>query len=342
MADFEPLTKKVELLRALERTKKQFDELIDIGDSSGFSEEDKELMESFKRINHTGLKQLEKFINELVEKGPKVDPYTILYYVRQLLGGPLAADASKLAQGKPYFIPSPNIMGSNGNLGRSCSSTPIHRGVQLGTAVDVFNKMPAWMSDMHNEIVQTSSAVFNSAIQSGVNIDNTLPYIDKSPAARMSGEFGDGYNTKPHGCYQVKDVEFQRVVESISGDIFKKVEDHLGPEDWRMFKFKKGLNLFDETKNVAKTFNAEVKRKMQFMTQKFDEEGVESIGLSDAVIKTDLQGNVFESPERKGFELKIKDGGGSNKEEKTFKLYTVKGQLGFGEKPTEDELTCQG
>ena len=44
------ITKKVELLRALLRTKDQFDELIDTGANDEFTDKDKEFMEEFKKI----------------------------------------------------------------------------------------------------------------------------------------------------------------------------------------------------------------------------------------------------------------------------------------------------
>ena len=49
------ITKKVELLRALLRTKDQFDELIDTGANDEFTDKDKEFMEEFMEAANTSL-----------------------------------------------------------------------------------------------------------------------------------------------------------------------------------------------------------------------------------------------------------------------------------------------
>ena len=73
------ITKKVELLRALLRTKDQFDELIDTGANDEFTDKDKEFMEEFKKIFYSGLEQLEKFI-ELYYKKLKKGGTLIIWF----------------------------------------------------------------------------------------------------------------------------------------------------------------------------------------------------------------------------------------------------------------------
>lgn len=331
----EPLTKKVELLRALERTKAQFDDRIDTGANEGFSEEDKDLIESFKKIFHVGLDQLEKFINDLEEKGEKVDPYTILYYTKQLRSSPFYRYLAELIIDKKYWIPSPNTMGVCGNTGRANSSTPVIQGKQLGANVDIFYKAPVdVILKVHNSLVSSTTNVFNSNFQSSVVMDNTKPYINKNGRDRVKAESENGLNTTAHGNYMVKDVEFQKIVESVSADIFDKVKELLGEQDYRLFVFKKALNLFDKEENLARSYNASIKRKVDFMSQSFKEDGTEVISVTETDIDTDLQGNNFDGFKRREVELKI-----FGAKERKFKLYTVKGQLGSGDDVKEKPIT---
>ena len=133
-------TKKVELLRCLERSKAQFDDLIDTGANEGFSDEDKDFMESFKKIYHMGYEQLEEFIDLIDEKGDDIDIYSVMYYVRQLFNGPMTGKTSELSVDKDYFVRAPDMMGVCGNNNTANSSIPVFNRTALDAPADIFNK----------------------------------------------------------------------------------------------------------------------------------------------------------------------------------------------------------
>ena len=85
--------KSVETLRALELTKDQFTSIIetdckdqDRGPILGytFSEKDKELCESFKKVYQLGFNQLRIFVDDLIKGNPEIDEQAALYYIRLL------------------------------------------------------------------------------------------------------------------------------------------------------------------------------------------------------------------------------------------------------------------
>ena len=54
---------RVEILRAIEFTKDDLDNISNLDDLVSFSDKEKEFMESFKKVYELGLNQLELFIN---------------------------------------------------------------------------------------------------------------------------------------------------------------------------------------------------------------------------------------------------------------------------------------
>ena len=80
---------RVEILRAIEFTKKDLEDITNLDELVQFSDKDKEFMEEFKKVYELGLNQLELFINKLDKEGSELDEYSIQYYVSQLLTGPL-------------------------------------------------------------------------------------------------------------------------------------------------------------------------------------------------------------------------------------------------------------
>ena len=328
-------TKKVELLRCLERSKAQFDDLIDTGANEAFSDEDKDFMESFKKIYHMGYEQLEEFIDLIDEKGDDIDIYSVMYYVRQLFNGPMTGKTSELSVDKDYFVRAPDMMGVCGNNNTANSSIPVFNRTALDASVDIFNKAPEFIRDLLLDNAYNTRRVFNFNFVSSVYNDNTLPFIDKKPSERIQAEYDKGYNSTPHGNYLVKDIEFRHIISDIAAAIFEKVLDYLNESNYRMFEFNKFANLFSADHNLAKTFNASVKRKLTYPERSYDEDGVEEIELKEVDIETDLAGNQFDSAKRREFEFKII----GPDDEKLFKPYTIKGQLGSGEKVEEDPIT---
>jgi hypothetical protein len=99
--------KSCETLRALELTKDQFISVIETpcpaeegsGKSSAegqdkevlgytFTEKDKDLCESFKKVYQLGLNQLRIFVNDLKRDNTQINEQAALYYIRQLYNGP--------------------------------------------------------------------------------------------------------------------------------------------------------------------------------------------------------------------------------------------------------------
>jgi len=385
----DPIKKKAELLRPLERTVDQFDDLIDwpypgegstpkgegvylddpdaaegtagrIGDSGKFEPEqkglpcskadgeytdkDKEFMESFKKIYHLGLNQLQEFISKITTESKDISEDTILYYMYLLLNGPLGGEVVKLTKGQPGWKFAPDIMGANGNEPtgpvRTNSSSPNIPGIAgagigpLNAGVDTYRKCPRFIRKLllHNTI--NVQGVYTSNFQQLVWWDNTLPQIDKKINERVQDEAGAGHNKKPHGNIGVKDVEFFHIILEVYQAIFDKVEEFLGEEDFRLYVFKKTINYFNPEKNQAESENETILRILNYITRTYDDTtegaGKEEISTKEQLMETDLFGNTFDSIERREFELGTAKG--------KFKLYTVKGQLGSGKDPKVEDL----
>ncbi len=333
------ITKKVELLRALLRTKDQFDELIDTGANDEFTDKDKEFMEEFKKIYYSGLEQLEKFINKIDEEGKEISIESIEYYKSLLLNGPLAGNTLALAKppegAKKFFKDTTDSLGTNGNTVADNSSIPIWSTdiVAFNNTVNSNNKSAKFINDLITNATKQTAITTKVASEYLYDTDNTKPFIDKRQSERVNLEGEDGFNTEPHGCYCVKDVEFRKVAEDITEDIFDKVEEYLGESDFAVFTFKKLSNYFGDD-NKAKSFNAKIKRKLQFMERSYNEEGVEEIEIKDTNIETDLIGNQFDSPDRRGFTFKI-----TGDKDKIFNPNTIEGQLGSGEEVKEEPIS---
>ncbi len=332
------ITKKVELLRALLRTKDQFDELIDTGANEEFTDKDKEFMEEFKKIYYSGLEQLEKFINKIDEEGKEISIESIEYYKNLLFNGPLAGNYVSLTRPpegvKNFFKDTTDDLGTNGNTAADNNSIPLWSTniVAFNNTVASNNKSTDFINDLIATASKQTAITTKECSEYLYNTDNTKPFIDKRQDERVSMEGEDGFNTESHGCYCVKDVEFRKVAEEITEDIFDKVEEYLGESDFAVFTFKKLSSYFGED-NKAKSFNAKVKRKLQFMQRSYDEKGIEKIEIKDTNIETDLFGNQFDSADRREFTFKI-----SGEKDKIFNPNTIEGQLGSGDEVKEDPI----
>mgnify|MGYP003114759947 FL=1 len=340
MAEEPEINKRVEILRSLLRTKEQFDELFDEELVKAFSDKDKEFMEEFKKIYHIGVSQLEKFINKIDEEGNEISIESIQYYKSLLFTGPLAANAISLArppeEAKKFFKINSDIFGTNGNLARSDTTVPLFKdgGEAFNNSLVTSNKSTAFINGLINIATKKTAEVVNETSLHLTDIDNTLPFIDKKQPERKQKEQVDGFDTESHGCYGVADVEFFKVVEEISDDIFEKVKEYLGEEDFEVYKFLRLINYFDSEKNKAKAIRAAVKKKLVYMTRSYTEEGIEEIEIKDTILETDLIGNQFESDKRREFTFKIQ-----GDDDKIFTVNTVEGQLGSGEEVKEEPIT---
>lgn len=319
---------KVEKLRVVERTKAQVDELIgNLEDIGIFTDIEKDFLEQFKKIYHIGLKQLKKFIDKLDKEGNQLDETTILYYKQQLINGPLLKYLSNYTTDtdgriKNYWKNNSDVIGVMGNTGKSSTSTPVWVDTALDCATDTFNKLPKFVQEVLAEQTSKTSEVFNFNFASGVQQDNTLPYIDKVPFTRCVEEYFNGYNKTSHGNYMVKDIEFYKDILTIRENIFNYIKTVLDEKhDYRLYEYIKTVNPFSDD-NVSLSTNVIVERKYTSMSDK------------ESVFATDMIGNQFESDARQAFELEI----ATNDKDKKFKLYTVEGQLGSGDKPKSEPI----
>ena len=228
------INNKVEILRALERTERQFNALlerncegelrdpvivvtpktggIDGGGAGGvnksiqptvqgqtFSKEDKELLEAFKNINQLGVDKLQEFISSLMALSRLLDPYTIQYYIRQLYNGPYAKFVREFARFQGIFQRITDTLGIISAVSRSNSSTPVFSGVAAAVSVGVLNKSPTFLQREVNSIARTTAEVFNYNFQSSIFDDNTLPYIDKRPLQRVADDIDSFVNQLHQG-----------------------------------------------------------------------------------------------------------------------------------------------
>jgi hypothetical protein len=132
---------KVETLRSICFTIEDLSNITNLGDV--YTPKDIEFMVEFKKIYELGLTQLKKFIDKLDSEGNEIDEYSIQYYVKILLNGPLGSYVRGYSEGKKYFSNIPDCLGQLGNKTRSISNTTIisNDPVSLGSSVDINNKL---------------------------------------------------------------------------------------------------------------------------------------------------------------------------------------------------------
>lgn len=306
---------RVEILRAIEFTKDDLKDVINLDELVQFSDKEKEFMEEFKKIYELGLNQLELFINKLDEEGSELDEYTIQYYVSQLLTGPLGQYARKLGEDKKYFTKSPIMMGFGGNIETTTSNTAIIQNTKppFGVNVDIYNKLPLFLQTQVTSSVSKTEEIFRSGMVSSVFMDNTLQIIDKNPQLRYDTEPSGEWQKKSHGSYCVRDVGFRNTITEISPAIFDKVKTYLGDEDFRIYLDKKTYNPFDPEKNTSTSANYKFKRILR-----------EGDDIEEEV-DVDILGAVNDTFDRRESVLKV-DNGDKNVE---YKLNTNQGQLGI-------------
>ena len=308
MAEF---TKKVEILRALVRTKDQFKkEFPDAGDAVGvknvsyipFTEVpfnrttpatyirdiDLEIIQEFKKIFSLGFDQLFKFIDELDKASPTgdergkeeenvLDVYSVLYYVDCLLRGPYAAVINARAEegGLPdVFNAAPDIMGVNAaGADEANSSIPVWGGITADTPEITLGKSPSFLIQLLGGGIANGQGMFNSNVNSAVRTENTLPFIDKENQLRIDSEEAGGRSkvNPAHGNHMVRDIEKIDLIKQAVEGINKSVEEFLGKKAYQIYLFQKGVNYFLKAVNKAQSVNDSEDRVFDYMLQKFED-----------------------------------------------------------------------
>ena len=303
---------KVEILRAIQYTKDDVANYPNLSAIASFEDFDFEFMEEFKKVYELGLNQLEQFINKLDKDGKDLDIYSIRYYVRNILNGPLGTYAEELGKDKNYFIPAPNTIGINGNEYRTDPNTSILPGYPepLGVNVDVYNKLPQFLQTNLMDSVKNTENVFRSSSYATTIIDNTLPIIDKDPQRRYLTEPTGVINITSHGNLAVKDSLYYRIMDDINSDIFDKVKEYLGEENFRIWEDNKTYNAFDSEKNTSTSSNYKIER---------------IINEDEDPIEVDMLNSQIDSSKLRQSVLKIENADGV----KEYELHTNDGQLGI-------------
>lgn len=306
------MNNKVETLRAICYTASDMETITNLGDS--FSELEIDFMVQFKMIYELGLDQLEIFINKLDEEGEDLDTYTIEYYVTSLLNGPLGLQTRELAKDKKYFLVGhEDSIGTLGNVTRSAQNNTLYEtiGYPLGSSVDTYNKLPNFAQTTLTDSIKLTEDIFRGSLKSSSEVDNTLPIVDKLPQLRYEEEPVGKLVLRPNAAYMAKDVFFYLSVKDVSQDVFEKIKETLGDEDYRIYKDKKQYSPFDSEKNTSTSTNSKIKKKF-------------TDGDLEEVIILDLLGDEFDSVERRTSKLIVS----SDVKDKEYLLHTNEGQLG--------------
>ena len=327
--------KSVETLRALELTKDQFVSVIetDCKDQSKgpilgytFSNKDKELCESFKKVYQLGLNQLRIFVDDLIKGNPEINEQAALYYMRQLYNGPFTNQVAIYAQ-NPYrgrgrvqncFFPSPDILGCLANTAQQNAGTAIYYGESNDISLNLVKKTPAFICRNLNNCQRTCAQVIQYNTESAVYSDNTLPYIDKRSTERVNTEYLGRYtaSTIAVGNLMLKDINFSNILRSIANTIIGIIEDYLGLDAFRLFEYKRNINFFDPEQNISKTENGQVCKSFLILKKAFDEQGNEYIDEECVEVCC----SCCCGPSVPNFGLTLSTSSGS------FDLYTVAGQ----------------
>ena len=348
--------KSCETLRALELTKDQYIAVIETpcpaeegASTSGvegqnkevlgytFTEEDKVLCESFKKVYQLGLNQLRIFVNDLKRDNPAINEQAALYYMRQLYNGPFTNQVAIYAE-NPYrgqgrvqncFFPSPDILGCLANTTQQNAGTAIYYGESDDISLNLTKKTPAFIRRNLNTCQRTCSRVIQYNTESAVFSDNTLPYIDKRSIERVNTEYLGNYTASPIavGNLMLKDIRFGNILRGIANAIIGIIEDFLGKDAFRLFEYKRNINFFDPEQNISKTVNDKVCKSFLILKKAFDEQGNEYIEEECVEVCC----SCCCGPALPNFGLTIPSGEGS------FDLYTVVGQGGTGiKRPREN------
>jgi hypothetical protein len=301
----------IEILRSILFTKEDLADITNLGDT--FSDKDIEFMIEFKKIYELGLGQLKKFLTKLDEEGKDLDTYSILYYVDILNNGPLGSYVREYTKDKKYFNNTPDTLGINGNNNYSPMNIAMigDQSYSLGCHNDTYNKLPKFIQDGLKTAVSKTEDLFRSCVKSSTVVDNTLPLVDKDAQSRSDLESKGEWVKKSIGSYCVKDSFYYLAIKKINQQIYDKVKEELGEEDFRVFSDKKKYDPFSSEQNESTSTNTKIEKNF------IDGEDTQKITL-------DLLGDVFDSEEKRKSSLKI-----SNvSKDKYYKLNSNEGVLG--------------
>jgi hypothetical protein len=81
--------------------------------------------------------------------------------------------------------------------------------------------------------------------------DNGKPMINRNPQLRVNSEYSQGFTNFASGALMLKDVPFFNEIRSISSDLFGSIKDVLGEVGYRLFEFRKFVNIFYQEGNQA-------------------------------------------------------------------------------------------
>lgn len=304
---------KVEILRSICFTVQDIDTIKNLTDLGDFSDKDIEFMIEFKKVYELGLDQLKSFVDKIDEEGDELDTYSINYYIRVLLNGPLGSYLGELAKDKKYFVNTPDCIGMLGNITKSPLNNTIstHDDYPLGCSVDVYNRLPGFIQTTIQSATKVSEDLFRESFGSSSIVDNTLPLVDKHNQQRYQEEQLGKWVLRPNGNYMVKDSFFLVSVKDVSQNIFDSVKSYLGDDNFRIYKDKKQYTAFDSDKNTSTSEITKIEKEF-------------TVGDESRVITLDLMGDEFDSEEKRGSKLKIS----SPEKDEEFLLHTNEGQLG--------------
>ena len=184
-------------------------------------------------------------------------------------------------------------------------------GYPLGSSVDTYNKLPNFVQTTLTDSIKLTEDVFRSSLKSSSVVDNTLPIVDKDPQRRYEEEPDGKLVLRPNAAYMAKDVFFYLSVKDVAQDVFEKVKETLGDEDFRIYKDLKEYSPFNSEKNTSSSANSEVEKKF-------------TDGDLEEVIILDLLGDEFDSVERRESKLMVSN----DDKDKEYLLHTNAGQLG--------------
>jgi hypothetical protein len=304
------MNNKIETLRAVCFTKDDMKNITNLSDT--FTDKEIEFMVEFKKIYELGLDQLKKFIDKLDSEGKDLDTYSIQYYIDILNNGPLGTYVRKFSKDKKYFVNTPDTLGMLGNKAYSPTNNALYQDSpkQLGCAVDTFNKLPQFFQKTMETAIKQTEEVFRSSLKSSMQIDNTLPTIDKNQKLRYAEETKGDWVKRSNGCYLVKDSYYYIAIDQVSAKIFDKVKEELGDENFRMYSDKKKYDPFSD-KNESTATNQKIEKNVV-------------VGDKTQKVTLDLMGDVFDSEDKRDASIKIQN----DSKDKEYKLNTVEGQLG--------------
>jgi len=307
---------RVEILRAICFNEDQMSSLT--VDGFDFSQIEIEFMTEFKKIYENGETQLLKFLDLLEDHGSELDEYSIQYYVNQLTNGPLISILLPLLKKdddsfRNYFGNRPDIMGVVGNPELTKSNSPTLEGYRnpYGCPLIVLNKMPKFLQDMTVKSTDTVENVFKSSMRSSVIVDNTLPLVEKDNQGRYSEEPTGERVLKSHGNLLMKDSYYYQNMGTIREQIFEKVSDILGEENFRMYKDSRLYNPFDPERNNTLTSKHIVITPVVEVLYDLDRNdfmtynGNVMEALSGRFVENDLFGNAYDSDELRAIKQKI-------------------------------------